>query len=458
MPVIKGIPCHTPSSRRSVMYAAGEDNPKVVARDYINCSPLDSTGRNVWQQFDGLREERGLNRPRMRARLDPEGSPVLDGAGRPAMYDSTVYYEHYIISPDPRDEPTLEQVRAVATEWVQKAFGDFQAVIGYHDDTGIVHAHVLVNSPNVMDGSRITDATRGRGWGRKAWRSLQDIARSHGLSGFLDEVSARTQALGRDAEGGDALGGPHRAHAASAPREPSAAEARSKAVESLYSSGRYSWVEDIRCRLEVAALISRDVGQFRGECGRLGVEVARTADGRDWKYAMARQPSRQVTGRRLGGAWTEFGVGRRLARDRARGVPKPQGASLEALEAALEALVGSGGRQVRLLRAEERREVQEAEWVLVRGARSLLRGAARPLPGDPFGGAAAGDCAAGALARLRAAGWPAEGERPLEAPGEGPVEGAVGGTDESAPPDSGAAGAPAAARVPGKEPGRGRSM
>ena len=65
---------------------------------------------------------------------------------------------------------------------------------------------------------------------------------------------------------------------------------------------------------------------------------------------------------------------------------------------------------MRLLRAEERREVQEAEWVLVRGTRSLLRGASRLLPGDPFGGAAAGDCAAGALARLRAAGWPAEGE------------------------------------------------
>ena len=416
MPIIKGIPCHTPSSRKSVMYAAGEENPKVVACDHINCCPLDSMGRNVWQQFDGLREDRGLNKPRMRVKRDAEGNPVLDEAGNPVMYDSTVYYEHYIISPDPKNSPTLGQVRSVATEWASKTFADFQVVIGYHNDTGIIHAHVLVNSPSVVDGSRVTDVTRGAGWGRRAWRDLQDIARSHGLSGFRDEVAERSERLGRDVGETDVLA----KDARSAPertKEPNRPDERSKAVASLYASGRYSWVEDIRCRLEVAALISCDVGQYREECARMGVVVGSTADGRDWKYALARQPSRQVSGRRLGSAWTESGVGRRLARDGSSGAAKPKGESLEALERALEALMGAGARQVRLLDAEERRRLEEREWRLVRGTRSLLSRATGPMPGCPLERTELFDAqAAGALAALREAGWPVEGVPPFEMP------------------------------------------
>lgn len=427
MPVIKGIPCHTSSSRRSVTYAAGENNPKVIARDYINCCERDAMGRNTWQQFDGLRDDRGLNRPRMRAKVDADGNPVLDDAGGAVMYDSTVYYEHYVISPDPKDSPTIRQVREVATEWARREFPGYQVVIGYHNDTGIPHAHVIVNSPSLLGDGRVTDMTRGRGWGRAAWRDLQEIARAHGLSGFRDGLSGHAQAPGGDTAESGALGEPERA--GRSVRE-GAANIRSKAVESLYSTGRYSWVEDIRCRLEVAALMSRDVGQFREECSRLGLEVLPASGGRDWKFAMAAQPSRQVTGRRLGSAWTEFGVGRRLARDRAARVPKPTGESLARLEAAIGALVESGARDIRLLGPEARRAREQAQWRLVYGVRTLLVGAAMPLSGDPFGGAVRKGTPAGEAAdRLREAGWPPEGAAPLGGPS--PVDwtsGAMGGS------------------------------
>ena len=328
MPVMKSVACHTASCRRSVLYAAGPDNPKVVARDYLHCCEKDAAGRDAWAQLDATREMYGANKPRMRVRKDADGKPILDEKGNPVRYDSTIYYEHFILSPDPRDRPTLEQVRAVATEWVAGEFPSFEVVIGYHRDTGIPHAHVIVNGVSVDGQTRIHDITRESGWARGAWRRMQEIARAHGLSGFTDAVGARPKEgrLAKDSGG----------------------FVDDRAEKAMATRGAYSWLVDLRVRADCAARISVDIEAFKAALAALGVDVVPASRG-DWKYVMADAPTHQATGHRLGEQWTEFGVGRRLARERAAGSWKPQGEARESLLAALSSLVAEGAQEVRLV-------------------------------------------------------------------------------------------------------------
>ena len=53
---------------------------------------------------------------------------------------------HFVLSPDIKDEATLEQVRNMATTWASDNFNDCLWSINYHEDNGIVHAHVAVNA------------------------------------------------------------------------------------------------------------------------------------------------------------------------------------------------------------------------------------------------------------------------------------------------------------------------
>ena len=362
MPVMKSVACHTASCRRSVLYAAGPDNPKAVARDYLHCCEKDASGRDAWAQLDATREMHGVNKPRMRVRKDADGKPILDENGNPVRYDSTVYYEHFILSPDPRDRPTLEQVRAVATEWAAGEFPSFEVVIGYHRDTGIPHAHVIVNGVSVDGQTRIHDVTRESGWARGAWRRMQEIARAHGLSGFTDAVDAQSK------EGHPAKG--------------SGGFIDDRAEKAMATRGAYSWLVDLRVRADCAARISTDIEAFKAALAALGVDVVPASRG-DWKYVMAEAPTHQATGHRLGEQWTEFGVGRRLAREHAAGSWKPQGEARENLLTILSSLVAEGAQEVRVVgrigraddpaeRLERLREIAAAlAWAQSVGVSSL---------------------------------------------------------------------------------------
>ena len=374
MPVMKSVACHTASCRRSVLYAAGSDNPKVVARDYLHCCDKDASGRDAWAQLDATREMHGVNKSRMRVRKDADGKPILDENGNPVRYDSTVYYEHFILSPDPRDRPTLEQVRAVATEWAAGEFPSFEVVIGYHRDTGIPHAHVIVNGVSVDGQTRIHDITRESGWARGAWRRMQEIARAHGLSGFTDAVGAQPKE-GRMAKDSGSF-------------------VDDRAEKAMATRGAYSWLADIRARADCAARISVDVEAFKAALASLGVKVVAASRG-DWKYVMADALAHQATGHRLGGQWTEFGVGRRLARERAAGSWKPQGEARENLLAALSSLLAEGAQEIRVVgrigrvddpaeRLERLREIAAAlAWAQSVGVGSLAELDAAASAGGP---------------------------------------------------------------------------
>ncbi len=78
-------------------------------------------------------------------------------------------YEHIIISLDPEDDVTLEQFRFFVREYVSRWFdsdplGRYQVAVVYHDDNedrlahgqeGILHAHIVINNPELETARRI---------------------------------------------------------------------------------------------------------------------------------------------------------------------------------------------------------------------------------------------------------------------------------------------------------------
>lgn len=99
-------------------------------------------------------------------------------------------YYHVVISPDPRDNATLEQVRALTTRWVSERYPEAEWVANYHDDNGIVHAHVVLNSVAQTTGRKIHIDKTGV---REDAVALQSICREIGLSAFDQCRIARTE-------------------------------------------------------------------------------------------------------------------------------------------------------------------------------------------------------------------------------------------------------------------------
>jgi hypothetical protein len=307
MPVLKPISGHT-SCRGIVMYLTKGD--RSLAEDYLNCSGSDRLGRAVWQQMDSAREWAGNDRP------------VGGKAART--------YEHFVLSPDPRDHVTVEQLRSLATEWATRYFDDYQCAIYYHQDNalGIPHAHVVVNNTNLSTGRRLSPSLT-VGFEREIWDGLQGMAESRGLRSF-------------DARGGSVVGAEHD-EASMEPHVTVQADYRSKAVREALANGRFSWVEDVRQRASCAAMMSSDERGFLRECGVMGLSVRTNGRG-DYVFTHPSRPTWQVSGARLGADWTRWGVGRRLARDSAHHMAKPQGERLEAIERAIAALSDGGAK------------------------------------------------------------------------------------------------------------------
>jgi hypothetical protein len=213
-------------------------------------------------------------------------------------------YKHYVLSPDPADAITLAQLRVMATSWARDSFPDFQVAIVYHDDNEnhVLHAHVIVNNTNVRTGRRLQDPDPGALNGR-----LQAISREMGLSHFegrLDPDHHDTRETGARTDY-------QRVHVG---REESEIAGRDG----------YSWVADIRARVDIARGTARDADDLRGILSTMGVTVEDTRNG-DWKFALSDQPSRCVTGTRLGTDYQRPNVTRELvepSQDEApRGLP-----------------------------------------------------------------------------------------------------------------------------------------
>ncbi|MCH3967828.1 MAG: relaxase/mobilization nuclease domain-containing protein [Atopobiaceae bacterium] len=219
-------------------------------------------------------------------------------------------YKHYVLSPDPADAVTLARLRVMATSWARDSFLDFQVAIVYHDDNEnhVPHAHVIVNNTNVRTGRRLQDPDPGALNGR-----LQAISQEMGLSHF----EGRLDPDHRDTRETGARTDYQRVHVG---REES----------EIAERDGYSWVTDIRARVDIARGVARDADDLRDVLSTMGITVEDTRNG-DWKFALSAQPSRCVTGTRLGTDYQRPNVTRELSSPRRAKTPEGSRGRIEAI-------------------------------------------------------------------------------------------------------------------------------
>ena len=280
MPILKPISGHgsTGGIRRYL-----EKGGRALARDLFNLSyderdagALGEDAKEVcaWDaEMDATRAAFGTDAP---------------WRGKPART-----FKHFVLSPDPGDDIDLAALRELACSWALKHFGDHEIAIVYHDDNarGIPHAHIVVNNANLRTGYRMQTQHP-----EDLNRDLQDMARERGLSGLSNDRAAESPSKARGRAG---AGGPRSRRNVYLGR----------AEKEIMRSGGYSWVADN------SAKARRD----------------------DWVFSLAEEPSKKVSGERLGFVYGKEMLRRRFERE---GAYRPTDASAarirEAAERALE--------------------------------------------------------------------------------------------------------------------------
>lgn len=311
MPILKPISGHgsTGGIRRYL-----EKGGRALARDLFNLSYDDrdagALGEDAkeacaWDaEMDATRAAFGTDAP---------------WRGKPART-----FKHFVLSPDPGDDIDLAALRELACSWALKHFGDHEIAIVYHDDNarGIPHAHIVVNNANLRTGYRMQTQHP-----EDLNRDLQDMARERGLSGLSNDRAPESPSKARGRAG---AGGPRSRRSVYLGR----------AEKEIMRSGGYSWVGDIRARVALAKTTAGDEAEFLGVLDALGVHVAdNSAKARrdDWVFSLAEEPSKKVSGERLGFVYGKEMLRRRFERE---GAYRPTDASTarirEAAERALE--------------------------------------------------------------------------------------------------------------------------
>lgn len=120
-------------------------------------------------------------------------------------------YQHYFISPDPRDHVELEEFRQYVREWANYFFnsdlmGSYQVAILYHDGSEerekkglppILHAHVIINNTELKTGRRLAPKINKK-ISNMMYDKVNTLALDRGWHGFttdgvsmtLDEMKA----------------------------------------------------------------------------------------------------------------------------------------------------------------------------------------------------------------------------------------------------------------------------
>ena len=289
MPILKPISGHgsTGGIRRYL-----EKGGRALARDLFNLSyderdagALGNEAKEAcaWDaEMDATRAAFGTDAP---------------WRGKPART-----FKHFVLSPDPGDSIDLAALRELACSWALKHFGDHEIAIVYHDDNarGIPHAHIVVNSTNLLTGNRMhTEHPEDLN------RALQDMARERGLSGLSNQ---RKPSEGK----GDAA----EKNKVNAPRTRRNVYLGRQERE-IAKAGGYTWVGDIRARVALAKTMATSEAEFFAILDALDVHVADNSSKArrdDWIFSLADWPSKKVSGERLGYTYGKQMLQRRFDR------------------------------------------------------------------------------------------------------------------------------------------------
>lgn len=231
-----------------------------------------------------------------------------------ARRGKTVMYNHFILSPDPKDQCDVDTLRDFVSDWVTEWFGNewgagklgqFQVAVVVHNDNenGILHAHVVVNNTDLQSAKRLQIGKKDNA---ALVKSVQDIGGRYGLSPIvedgereelseMDEVRARSAILDTqeviDAERG---------------------RSNSKGERELLERGAWSWKAELADLIDIALYSSETEGQFVMVMQNLGV-VAEVRDGQ-YLFRHPSNPERfSIYGDRLGLAYSRVEIDRTLA-------------------------------------------------------------------------------------------------------------------------------------------------
>lgn len=254
-----------------------EKDGRAIAHDFVN--------------LDGRDEQRNWSYFMDKAR-EGFGTDIGWGSKR------SIQYKHFIISPDPEDHITLEQLRELTCAWTYEMFGHpdgtsgkfgfYHVAIVYHDDNtrGIPHAHVVVNNVNVDTGKRLHLSNKDTK--KTLPNRLQALAKERGFNHF-GNVEDKTKEL-----------------------EPKLKANRTAAELAMLKEQRFSWKQDLRNSIDIAVRSSKSYDDCMTTISRMGVEVVQ-GDGDDWKIVHPRNSNRWACyGKTLGADYTPSALRKRV--------------------------------------------------------------------------------------------------------------------------------------------------
>lgn len=207
-------------------------------------------------------------------------------------------YYHFVISPAKEDHVGADEMAEIAETWCRAMWPSedgYQWIYSVHDDneSGIMHAHVVLNAVNDLDGRKVQIS---RKLSDKLAQFLQKICREKGID-ELEDIQERRERIAKGLE-----------QPTHQKRKVSVAEAAIKA------RGGSSWVADIREQVDRAAAAASDWGEFLILMEDAGYSVEWTDRGRGigFRHPKSKGSDLKVMGRRLGADYTEEGLRARI--------------------------------------------------------------------------------------------------------------------------------------------------
>lgn len=316
-----------------------EKNNRAIARDFLNF-PTDRDHTRNWSYFfDETRAEYGNDR--QWGGKDP------------------VTYQHFIISPDPRDEVDLDTLRAFVTEWANDLFGggegslgSFEVAIVYHDDNnrGIPHAHVVVNNTNLETGNKLHTS---RKESKFLATHLQELALKYGLTAFENDGPVKL--------------------------EPTLKIKRTAAENAIRKERKFSWKQELRNVADIAVRTSDGIPQFLDACAAYGVEVSVSRiDNKDFIYAHPANPTRWCcSGKQLGESYVPRAIRERIEQVRPRIAALREKMRPNVLAAAPEAKLAEVRTVADASKTERRHATPEEKAAALKAIRDACRNAER---------------------------------------------------------------------------------
>lgn len=330
MVMLKSISGHTTLGKCKDYLEIGNDHThQTYERNGYAEEYLQHDGRAIAKDFLGIPSKRlcedwAATMDRTRA---INGNDKSYG-GKPA-----VTYQHFVISPDPKDGIDLPTLRELVTGWCEREFGEigrigtFQVAAIYHDDNEhrIPHAHVIVNNTDLNTGRRLQISNANN---KKLAVDLQVIGKSLGLTTFpierdgtgsdlppLEEKRERERGdrderLERDASREDA----QRERPARNVLPSSQRDYKCRTVRELIAQGHNPWIEQIKDLIRVACSTSESVEGAVRNLEMMGVKVRPRRGGEDYLFVFPQpgvpdsENKRKVSGKHLGTDFTIAGM------------------------------------------------------------------------------------------------------------------------------------------------------